>query len=144
MTSVPLNSDETEGDQEPTAGRFASRGPVLDRISAIVACTGLLLLATNDAPPLADLGTTAVVVACVGLGTLAGLVLYQLFGTVVRGPLWIGVVTAAVLFLPVLLVLLVTGTYTATLGWAISLSCTAFGLGATVRSMQAYVGSSGR
>jgi len=138
MTTSSTPSDDTE-----SVHTFnSSRGPVLDRLSTIVAASGFFLLATNDAPALADFGTTDVVLGCVAVGTLAGLTLYRLFGTGVRGPLWLGVVTAAVLSFPVLLILLLTGMYTATLGWAVSLGCAVFGLGATVRSMQARFGSS--
>ena len=134
MSAPTADSDGTDRDAEPFG---SSRGPLLDRVSTIVAVVGFLLLATNDAPPLAELGTTNVVVACAAVGTLVGLGLYRLFGSGIRGPLWLGVITAVALSLPILLGLLLTGHYTATLGWAVSLGAAMFGLGATVRAIRA-------
>ncbi|WP_049928125.1 hypothetical protein [Halopiger goleimassiliensis] len=134
MGTPTAGADDHDRDDHPF---LASRGPVLDRLSTIAAVTGYLLLATNDAPPLSAFGFLEVVVGCLAVGTLVGLVLYRLLGPGVRGPLWLGVITAVALSIPLLLVLLLTGNYTSQLGWVLSLGAATFGLGATARAVRA-------
>ena len=137
MSPSSVDPDDTPGD-----GALEShRGPVVDRLSTVAAVVGLLLLATNDAPPLADERFLTVFAACFGVGTLVGLALYRLFGPWVRGPLWLGVITAVALSVPILVVLLLTGNYTAQPSWAVSLGAATFGLGATVRALRAGLAS---
>ncbi|THE63864.1 hypothetical protein D8Y22_16195 [Salinadaptatus halalkaliphilus] len=134
MSGSNVESDEPDRDGESVA---SSRGPVVDRLSTVVAVVGFLVLATNDAPPLADIGLPTVFLACLAVGTLVGLASYRVVGPQVRPPLWLGVVTAVALSVPILVVLLLTGSYTAERGWAVSLGCAMFGLGATVRAIRA-------
>ena len=141
------NVDGTDADAAGTSGSSAparndleawsSRGPVLDRLSIAVAITGFLLLATNDAPPLSEWGTITVASACFAVGAIGGLALFRLLGPLVLAPLWIGVGTAVFLWLPIVAGLLLTGYYTAVLGWAASLGAALFGLGVTARATRA-------
>lgn len=134
-----MSASETDADASDTGEPAASSGrdPAVDRVSTAVAVTAFVLLATNDAPPLADVGTVAVVAAAIGVGAVAAIVLFRLFGPVVRGPLWIGVGTAVFLWLPVVVVLLISGRYTAELGWIVSVVAAVFGLGVSVRALRA-------
>lgn len=134
-------ADDRAGEQHAGGERGPVRGPVLDRLSAGVAVAGLLLLATNQAPPLADYGTLAVALACLGVGILVGLVGYRLVGPLLLGPLWIGVVTAVALAVPLLAVLYLIGSFEPWYVWAASLGPALFGAGAATRAALTVVAS---
>ncbi|WP_290814529.1 hypothetical protein [Halovivax sp.] len=131
--NADADAPEVDGERASISGR----GPWFDRLSAAVAVAGYLVLATNEAPVVADVPVLDLVVGSLAVGLLAALALFRLVGPFVLEGLWIGLVTAIFLWIVALAVLFVAGATGSEYVWTASLASAVFGLGVTVRATRA-------